>query len=145
MCTKLTRIASVRTSITRAHTFLFGGRGWLFSSALAGAAVVGMFVGGALATHGDCHGHCAIDKPAAILNNFTLPGGAKPLVVFAVYEDGAVQPYYYNMRNGKPGNTEPWEDIPDGNDVHPAEVEAKVTNPKTCWNTSGGDRQCVVY
>lgn len=145
MCTKLTRIESVRTAITRARASLSAGPRSLVAFALAGAAVVGMFLGGALATHNGCHAHCGIGRPAAILNNFTLPGGAKPLVVFAVYEDGAVQPYYYNTRNGKPGNTEPWQDIPDGPDVHKARVDVKATNPKTCWTTSGGDRECVVY
>lgn len=142
MCTRLTQSESIRTAITRAPAPLFTSPRWLVASALAGAAVVGMFIGGALATHGGCHAHCAVGKPETILNNFTLPGGAKPLVVFAVYEDGAVQPYYYNMRNGKPGNTEPWEDIPDGKK---ANVNAEVTNPKSCWTTSGGDQECVVY
>jgi hypothetical protein len=108
---------------------------WSFTGLVVGLTVSAFLAGAGWAAHG---GHHAKPLPPGLWQ--MLEFSTSPLlVVLAVDQAGAIQPYYHQTL-GKPAE---YEDIQ--NPLSEPKVEMKIGNPKVCWKTSGGDEQCVVY
>ena len=107
----------------------------LKSGILVSLLIAAFLTGGAWAAHGGWH---AKPLPPGLWSMLEF-SSAPLLVVLAVDQNGAVQPFYHQTL-GKPA---PYEDIQ--NPLSAPKVEMKIGNPKVCWKTSGGDEECVVY
>jgi len=64
------------------------------------------------------------------------------LLILAVDEKGSVQPFC-GFYDGKPCQPTEYGEILDP--IEEFFMYVAVSNPKVCWKTSGGDKECVTY
>lgn len=77
--------------------------------------------------------------PQGIWKNQLEFGSNQLLVVFAVDLQGNIQPYF-EKETGRPEKYEPVTDP-----IASAQIDIEIGNPKVCWTTSSGGKECVVY
>ena len=82
------------------------------------------------------------DLDPAVVDSLKSGDNQDILLILAVDQQGSVQPFC-GFYQGKPCRPIGYEEIPDP--IKEIFMYLAVSNPKVCWKTSGGDKECVTY
>jgi hypothetical protein len=107
---------------------------------VASIFAAGVLVGGALAMHTGTH-YPPTGRGMSQWNPYKF-GASDLVVIFAVDKDGNVEASYRDF-GANPGQMTTWQYISPA--LAELDINIRIGNPKTCWITSSGDKQCVVY
>jgi hypothetical protein len=82
------------------------------------------------------------DLDPAVVDALKFADNQDILLILAVDQAGNVQ-QFCGFYKGKPCQSTAYEEVP--NPIKEIFGYITVSNPKVCWKTSGGDKECVTY